>query len=172
MTTDLIRKEARMIGIVPRSNLYLRETDLIDGHRFARLFGEVWRTLPLFARRRMLRYFRDGWALEAMITGGPSPAILITAEPIEGGGLGCWRQKRGAFFFWAEAVNRLPDTHLRTLIAHELVHCVLTASGEDSSDEMWVRETNIEWGYDENALDDWIEEHAPEWNALQENTTL
>lgn len=160
-----------MQDILPRSGLYLRETNMIDGARFARLFGEVWRTLPLFARRRMLRYFRGGKLLERVLTGGPSPAILITAEPLDGAGLGSWQQKRGAFLFWCEAVNHLPDIHLRTLIAHELAHCVLSASGADTDDEVWVRELNIEWGYDEDALDNWIEECAPDWilSPVEEN---
>jgi Zn-dependent protease with chaperone function len=149
---------------MPRSKLYLQSSGLADEARFVKLFKETWKAFPLWARRPMLRYYREGDTLETAISGGPSPAIIIIPEPAEDNALGCWRAKRGSFFFWADAVNALPDEHLRTLIAHELTHSYLSATEyyAPGQEEDFVAELIAQWGFDDHALSDYLYEHFKE----------
>ena len=50
---------ARLIPILPRSGLYLPQYGYGDDRRFARVFRDTWLALPLWARRRMLRHWRE-----------------------------------------------------------------------------------------------------------------
>ena len=118
--------------------------------RFDGMFVNVWKSLPLAARRRMLRYFRSST---------PIPFVVALTPQIDDDQhtLGIWKSGSRCFLFWSEAVERLPDTLLRTLIAHELAHCCIDAYGHsDNNDEEFARELSTTWGYDEEALDDWI----------------
>jgi hypothetical protein len=165
-------KNPALRPIVPRQNIYLRESPLIDGERFARLFKEVWQRISLGARRHLLRNFREGQSFESDLTGGPSPAIVITPyypdcgesdlESAVGQWTGQkWGRQRGVFSFWAHAVNILPDEHLRTLIAHELCHCFVDEVGGDTLDEYMVRNVNDEFfGSDEYALSAWMNDNG------------
>ena len=70
--------------------------------------------------------------------------------------------------FWAEAVDRLPDEHLQTFIAHELAHVHLMTHDCHHTDnyglaESEVSETLDEWGFDEGAMWTWQEENWPEY---------
>lgn len=49
----------QLIPILPRSGLYLPQFGYADDRRFARIFRETWLSLPLWARRRMLRHWRE-----------------------------------------------------------------------------------------------------------------
>jgi hypothetical protein len=207
----------RLVDIISRNNLFLRGTDLVDEQRFVELFQEVWKSHWLGHRRALLAYFRDRQCLENWYTGGPSPAIFITANPPEYSKpvtvtrenghifishgrsqyerevvatryldegllviirdtkepvpLGMFKTERGAFLFWAKAVNELPDEMLKILISHELCHAVFRSRGwfvdyfdkegqyDMQGEEYDVREMNEELGYDEWALDEWLWEH-------------
>jgi hypothetical protein len=51
--------EPSRLPILPRSGLYLEAYGHGDDERFARLFAETWKQIPLWASRAMLRHWRS-----------------------------------------------------------------------------------------------------------------
>ena len=65
--------------------------------------------------------------------------------------------------FWVNAVDRMPDPHVLTLIAHELMHACLWAMGQrdNALDENFVQNCVVsDWNFDEFALQEWIDANA------------
>lgn len=118
-----------------RNGLYLFPMDG-DGNRFVAAFRRVWRAMPLAARRRLLKHWRENrpqWLPE----GYPWPQIELIADKsnfsrgnsaekatAQIGDFGC------TFAFDAAFCDAAPnDCVIKSLVAHELAHSVLTAQG-------------------------------------------
>lgn len=134
-----------------------------DTERFARLFAQVWRTIPAADRRRMRRGHRvvgDVWMLAHLVHDHPrlrhgptgdAAAQFSPGPPPE-------------LIFCNDWFARLPDQHARCFIAHELGHCLLSATdpGHMTMPYDWAEEDVKEqirlWGFDDDARIDF--EHA------------
>ncbi len=77
--SKLIGKRSKLIPIVPTSDLYLANLarDCADGHRFARIFRDTWRQIPLGDRRRMVKHWHTD---ERMDSGWSHPRISRRME--------------------------------------------------------------------------------------------
>ena len=134
--------------LLPRHEIYLSATGC-DGRRFASLFRETWKRLPLWARRRMLGHWRakaptlKGWlTLQQLgeqngIRRKPDPKpqywmcplIKLTSDPLPDDVLGMVNDRGVRLSFHGEPVAAMPDDVVQDLIAHELIHVVQTALG-------------------------------------------
>jgi hypothetical protein len=182
------------LSIMPRSGLYVREYQDVDAPHFAAVFRSTWLSLPMWARRPMLKRWRDyrhhyaatgiNEETRATLLRMPCPLIEIDWSDVGGrqlegekiNALGAYRApKFGSgisprFCFWSEAVRTMPDDALSTLIAHELAHAYLDATGQavkqtggdDKDEEFDVADILNDWDYCDNALwalgpiHDWI----------------
>jgi hypothetical protein len=150
---------ARLLTIEPESGLSLYVHGYCQEERLARAFAETWRALPEGDRTRMLDY----WG--SMIDGGRP---YIEAIPpgarwsIRSAGVAtCQRSPIGAGISFASTiVDRLPDSHLRTLIAREMAYVYLLATTPaDCSyipDEPGIAKVLKEWRFDLKAMNRWI----------------
>jgi len=152
------------VPILARSGLYLT---LIQGNgkRFARLFADTWRGLPLTVRRKL----RAHWRLLGGGFGGGGefiPIIVLVEnrqdyEAVEEQAFGACYVFGLTLLFNALYVDRFPDDEVKYVIAHELAHvyCYATARrmhmrniGEDQSLQWLHREVGevlSSWGYDQ-----------------------
>jgi len=135
-----------------------------QGARFAAVFRDTWQRLPLSARRALLAHWRapDVFCFDSRRS--PRVAIVHYLSRVDDPDvMGVCRLKGHEFQFQVGAVAALPDEHLATLIAHELCHGYLAAKKHPDADgseweENLVQEINgIEWGFDEDALDDYCD---------------
>lgn len=168
---------AKLIPIIPRSGLYLCGHGHGDDRRFARLFRETWVSLPLTARRRMLKHWREDErrGMRGFWCMGPTQAyptiqllfswfrtesdlyaaldLMPEEEPqpfaqVFGGG--------HTLRFLAAAVDRMPDDVVRRLIAHELAHVHQFASGGLGADcEDDAERLAGAWGYSDQPIREW-----------------
>lgn len=149
--------------VVPRQPVYL-SAPREGGERFARLFTETWRRLPLGVRRRILGYWRTD--LYAFPPSTPSIELLADwphrqAGPDLLGTLGACSGCGHSLRFWAKIVAIMPDDLVRDLIAHELAHVYQWARGWDldivgncKAEEDARR--NVEcWGFSSTAFFEW-----------------
>lgn len=138
-------KRKHRLPLLPRHGVYLPAFGYGDDARFARVFRHTWPLLPLYARRTLLKQWRESeWPMRPMIEVLPFWSNRQTCVLGE-----CYGHH--LFRFWAKAVDALPDDLLAVLIAHELAHDVYP-----DEEEFDLREKNVMWGFDEYALDDWI----------------
>ncbi len=137
--------------IVKSSGLYFRDDGNIDAARFARLFKEVWKAIPMRDRKVMVKHWRSQKAaFVALIQPGesvaqlqkmPWPRIEVLSWPPD------FQECYGICFpgrafgsvsrlaFWAFAVEKMPDQIIKTVIAHELGHAYLFAIDDYSHSE-------------------------------------
>ena len=150
------------IPIIRRNGLFLYWIDG-DGPRFARLFAETWRQLPLWARRKLLKYWRE-FIAKAVIDCKWEwhwPVIELVADTSDfhrgnsGDAIGQTRLAGTHFGFKAGGMDTLPDAEVKFTIALELAHALCFAgddAGEYVSDSDWVEidadELAEEWGFD------------------------
>lgn len=140
-----------------------------DGERFARLWDETWRRLPLAVRRAIRRHWRSPKAIGYGVIQSPLIELLDDWVVREEGGLGAVFRGGHQVRFAAEAVDAAPDDVVQDLIAHELAHVHQWAVGEmelllaDSEDpdfnyseiELWADERVLEWGFSVTSIDEW-----------------
>ncbi len=141
-------KGGRYWPLLPRHDIYLSATGC-DGRRFASLFRETWKRIPLWGRRRMLGHWRataptlEGWlAIQQQleqhgIKRRPDPEphywmlphLELTSDPLRNDVL-AWTSDRGdRLKFHGEPVATMPDDVVQDLIAHELAHVMQSADG-------------------------------------------
>ncbi|MBI2806097.1 MAG: hypothetical protein HYX68_14040 [Planctomycetes bacterium] len=168
-------KAPDFLPVVPTSRLWLPRWEIGDDKRFALIFRDTWKRVPIRARRLMVRHWRTCpiWLMQGLW----SPTISLTDDwefsdvcgrkPKDLGG--CGRGGHSLYFF-APIVDAMPVQHVGELIAHELAHAVQYASGDlpqtnrelprcwDDT-ETFADEIMHEWGFDPWAMDDWIERH-------------
>lgn len=139
--------------------------------RFVRCFQLVWGRLCDIVQVMLDRHWRKS---------GLS-VVLTNADPAWG------KRKKGfasakpdgtGLFFWAEALNRIPDEVLLVDIAHELGHITFIVIGEpahktgDMRSEWLIAELLPEWTFNQDLADDWklrhidFDEDEPRWRAM------
>ncbi len=141
--------------LIRSSGIVLRTDANTDAARFARLFVETWRMIPLADRRLMRRghrypgdlwmgvgLFHDHQRWQRGPSGEAAAQFSVLSDHLE-------LTVRNAWF------ARLPDEHARCIIAHELGHCVLSATSPyhlgDAFAEEDVAEQLRAWGFDDEA---------------------
>jgi hypothetical protein len=148
------------------------------GERFAGLFKEVWRAIPIGPRRSILKHWRKGlfgrpaiellddWSTsEYRRTDGFREYVRSYAQVLNNG-VGC--QIR----FRRKAVAKMPDDVVRAMIAHELAHCYQEGFGWDLAKDIeddplsarfffeeYADDCAAEWGFDVNSLAQWVATH-------------
>jgi len=104
-----------------------------DGRRFARLFRQTWQKLPLSARRRLLKHWREARRLrygDAPLT-APWPSIELLAYKSDFSrgnspdAVAQYSHRLCGFYFLAGTMDALPEDAVEAVIAHELAHAVL-----------------------------------------------
>jgi hypothetical protein len=164
----------QLIPIIPRSGIYLSGHGHGDDRRFARLFKGTWLTLPLAARRKMLRHWRHDerrgiggfWGTP---TTSPTIELLSGWFPTESAlweamdGLPEAEQPLAQTFggghtlrFWSRALDPMPDDLVRRLVAHELAHVHQFACGRSGADcEAFAEQLASCWGYPGGPIREW-----------------
>jgi hypothetical protein len=118
-------KSGGVIPLRPRHAIYLTVVSG-NGPRFADAFHATWKRLPLWVRRRLLRYWRNHPRYGAW----PSPFISIQSVTSEGRkNYGLRRHYGCEFEFASKYTDILPENVLQDLIAHELAHALQCALG-------------------------------------------
>lgn len=171
------------IPILKRHSVYLWSLNC-DGSRFAALFHQTWKRLPLGARRRILRHWRE--STDAIPTLQQSPWIELGVDyehwdyDEETDLPKTWAQVGNTghqILFSVEIVNLMPDRIVCDLVAHELVHVLQCANGlrwracDDGTGEVvnqdgkvWGSAGELEdgaddvmehWGFSATGMDDW-----------------
>ena len=149
--------------LAPRQPVYLFAPHG-DGVRFARLWGETWRRLPLGVRRALLRHWRSPEAIRYGVLQPPLIELLEDWGVREDGDLGAVSRGGHQIRFAADVVDAMPDDIVRDLIAHELAHVYQWAIGEDMTPDPEFGFLDIEecademvrdWGFGVESIDDW-----------------
>jgi hypothetical protein len=172
-----------MLPILPRSGLFMF-CIAGNGRRFAELFAAAWRRLPLWVRRRMLGHWRTNSACR-MLAGIPiaedadgrvtqflSPKIELACDEyfeacVEGGRKtsGAWKAQGHHLIFNGTHTDRMPDSVVQDLVAHELAHVHQYVCGLQhyfGTDDPTHGELELEademmecWGFDPESIDRW-----------------
>lgn len=164
-----------MIPLLPRHKI-----DLFcvagNGHRFADLFRQVWRQIPLRDRRRLLKMWRQSrpivweasWPSFELVNGKSDFLRGNSHEAIAQ-----YKYHLQSFAFDSRYVDALSDDAVKSLIAHEMAHAALaTVDAEDHlarceydssgfSDGEYDADEQAEfWGFDPDAMHAELE-HLP-----------
>lgn len=134
------------------------------GDRFASLFRLTWSRLPLWARREILGHWRCGGAgglFRHLV--GRIPKIELVGGWSGREALAAVRSNGHHLQFDAAVVREMPDHLVQDLIAHELAHVHQGATGLFYSMPLHVLEQDANelmeaWGFDADAMDDWLAE--------------
>ena len=149
------------------SNLYLPSEGDGDREAFARIFGDVWFTIPERFRVSMVAEWRRG------ISGQESsPMIqLVRGYRYAGGNEACGH----TLLFNADVARLMQDRHLRDLIAHELGHVwhyaikgslVANPRATWNDRECEADRLAIHWGFDMSGLREWADAHGDQIEAM------
>jgi hypothetical protein len=145
------------------------ETTIEEAQSFTDRFREVWARLP----GKCTRILEECWSGP-----GGAPHVWLLFDPSEWCGKG-WAASSGngrSFFFAANVVARMPSTHLRLFIAHELGHALFITNKEASHIqsphdaeskcrcEWLVWQLMSAWGYDQIEAEVWMERHFEKGN--------
>jgi hypothetical protein len=190
----------KQIALMPSSGLHLNHyyCDEATARRFADVFRETWLQIPMADRRAMVKDWRDCKA--EMVSTGINEATRATLAQMfypsisidtfiqdqdarDEMPLGCFFRKYGrSIQFWSPAVEIMPDDVLSNLIAHELGHAYLKATGEADEinaesidgkgtvlflgdkvnwEEIRVYEVMEDWGFDDDVISAWCAIHRP-----------
>ena len=126
-------KSPVMIYVFSRtSGLYLEGYGAADDARFARVFSETWRSLPLWFRRRCVRFWTTMRTHPDAIVPRIEVADVMSDWFRDDSDIAiaqCGMMGR-LLTFCGPVVDAMPDDVLRILIAHELAHVHQWASGE------------------------------------------
>lgn len=160
MTTNSkrLRKGGDRFPLVPRAGMYLDSSCNGDGARFARLFRATWARLPRADKKRLMWHWRVNGGSIKLLSNWTSQDTSDSS-----GVLGQCGQGGIQIRFWADAVDRMPEEHVMTLIARELVHTYLWARGSQhlAMEENFVRDClTLDWRFDDIALQEWISANA------------
>ena len=179
--TTAIEADFGHFPLLPRHGVKLHAPDG-GGARFAQLFRETWRRLPLYARRRILALWREPVDDRGQGIRPPADSVerRLEIEVAWRGAQGDWaccRDRGHTIYFWTEFVSAIPDDLVPDLIAHELAHVHQWACGHDLASGLaqtrmgWVEFGTLEieidadeqaddWGSSSTALEDWCVEHG------------
>jgi hypothetical protein len=145
--------------------------------RFISVFRDTWRRLPSPARRRILHYWRTD-PLREYTRGPVSPLFELMTDLSEfekdsANVIGMCSRRGHEVRFRTPIIDRMPDDHLATVVAHELAHVFHYASGDPTHTppegeselegmlrqmrgEVLVKQMTEAWGFSEKGLDRWL----------------
>jgi hypothetical protein len=115
-------------------------TDIDQHRRFADLFRGTWRAIPLHHRRLLHHH----WRTDPFRSVGASPRIALEPPMSAGWGhrftrprplrhvIGICTRHGHELLFHPAVVEKMPDPHVKELIAHELGHVYVHAIGDTS----------------------------------------
>lgn len=154
----------RYIPIVARNDVYLFWL-AGDGRRFARLFQQVWRRLPLGVRRELLRHWRTSRPYPRNSQNGPHwPHIELVAGKSDfsrGNSRDAMAQtcsSASSFAFDARSMDAISDAAVEVVIAHELAHAIYFI---DCRQEHMANAPYDDWGFSQAEYD--ADELAESW---------
>lgn len=110
-----------------------------NGKRFVTLFRQVWEAIPEQQRIKMRRRWRRKG----------QPIIILQVKPLfvfEGVRrypLASYLIETEEFHFRSTWIDKMPDEMVKILIAHELAHCLIIASGGALDVEVWKDELEV-----------------------------
>jgi hypothetical protein len=183
-----LRQKQSTIPIVPSSNLYLspsygrfsRDSEL----RFAIVFRQTWKRIPLAFRRLVVKYWREETNPAVITYGAIQPATnkVIPLIKLSSGWSGFRNDKtdpseqkgvlaevfaRGFVMrFHAQSVALMADSVLGDLIAHEVAHVFqyaadwrVGAPAQEEPDHALLEEDADglvrSWGFSDTSIDEW-----------------
>jgi hypothetical protein len=167
MTVNDLLERGRELLLLPRHKVRLLYTVPADGQRFARLFREVWKRMPLGARRAILKHWKAGsrWHRPDDGYGYPCEGFSLDAEETaeySQGNSGARamaqvdRDGHQLRFLWP-AIKDGSDDQIRYCIAHELAHVYQFALGYadelSEEDARWLPD-NPQLSYTTSSLED------------------
>ena len=151
----------------------LNET--VSRQKFINAFRAAWRRMPRYVRKRIFDYWNNNTPPIPQFF--KSPNIQVSQRWASRHNGVHTRMAFGAVFnggheirFWSDAIRLFPDELVQTLVAHELTHVFLMASGQN--DENYQTNTELEnlfgeeanvyinlenWGFDDAEIDVWVE---------------
>lgn len=125
--SDDLKEHLRGIAvpILPKDGLYLLRY-AGDGTRCAAHFRDAWRLLPASVRSGLLEFWHAGGDINLVC-----PYIVLNTwwERRDDGVLGECNVTGHLMWLWVPAMECLPDFIVRNVIAHELGHAYLAATG-------------------------------------------
>ncbi len=146
-----------------------------DGRRFARLFGQAWGRLPLWARRKLLKHWRQTRPEHAPELPWPHIELIAGKSDFSRGNsddaIAQTQASAANFAFDAVAMDTLPDVAVEAVIAHELAHAIYIINCRD---EHMADAPYDEWGFSRAEYD--ADELAEYWGfdmeALQNSLSI
>lgn len=152
------------VPIHPRAGIFLKTELPGTGQRFASIFRSTWNALPLWARRRILRHWRE--PSEQGVDVLNLTIELISDVPDEDGpGIATCCNLGHYLEFYEPLVDRMPDECVTALIAHELAHVLQYADDamtrdKESAEEIAAEIIRCDFGIDEWVLDVWMAQYV------------
>jgi hypothetical protein len=158
--------------------LYVRRNGHGNDQRFAQMFANVWRSIPLHHRAAMVAHWEQ-WAPKD--EGRLCLSIAMENLSTLRGSVGDCAAMGTELKFYARVMDMLPDDQAAYVIAHELAHVLQVSQGktlrpnphplgdavayanspiEREPDEMAAR-----WGFDGSRLNSWLEANV-DWSAF------
>ncbi len=166
---------AKSIPILPRHRIAVDVFDNADGERFAELFRRVWQRLSLSVRRALLLHWRQGLSFAFSRACENSPAARIELRRSLPGVYGSHSSAVEVLSFACPTCSAMPDEAAQSVIAHELAHAWIAATGRsedfrdrqhhdydkggeayhDDPEEIEVRRIQAAWGFPDRNLRAW-----------------
>lgn len=174
------RRPPQMID--PEHGLYLKAHGHGNERRFARLFREVWRQLPIQDRDSMLAHWANWSPADEHGMGHVSVSLENLSRLRHDRAVGDCAGMGMELKFYARVVDQLPDPLVRYVIAHELAHVLQVSRGQQLSpptghplgDKVAYLTNPVEpeadsiartWGFDGVGFDRWLA-HYVRWDSL------
>lgn len=170
------------VPILPRHNLAVFCLDG-NGYRFAELFRQVWKQMPLSPRRLLLKLWRQSRPMNCDLPWPPIEMLAGKSDFSRGNSSAAIAQytaRRLSFAFDSRYMDQLSDASAKSVIAHELAHAVLIAQdaeghlSEAAYDDSGFSQAEYDtdelagfWGFDAEARTAEIAALAaiiPEWD--------
>lgn len=136
-----------------------------EGRRFAGLFRRAWGRLPLWARRKLLKRWRERRSeLQVLGVEAHWPHIELIANKSNfsrgnsGNAVAQTSPSAASFAFDAATMDALPDTAVEAVVGHELAHAIYFIG---SRQEHLADAPYDEWGFSQAEYD--ADELAEGW---------
>jgi hypothetical protein len=163
------------LPLLPVHDVYLTPHGQGNECRFAGLFGTAWERIPQPDQQVILTHWRNCPWPQAILPHSPciellegwSEALLTrTYQRRASKALGHCGLDGHELRFRASVVDRMPEVHVLELIAHELAHVYLKATGDHSPPPICEVRADLimaRWGFDPFAMDQWLACHLAGW---------
>lgn len=164
------RKTRQSLVLVPRWGIFLTRNGHPAEERFAGLFWSTWSQIPASDRGIILNHWRHSpWTSSfrspriELLDCWQEPLLSRSGEPKPSRALASCDLLGHELRFRADVVHRMPISHVRELIAHELAHILPMAAGDFSpapACEVRADRQMARWGFDPFAMDEWVARHV------------